>query len=122
MFARTFAQAMLSPGRQRAFQRAVVTHAFALLAAATAVEFWGSVGLILLGELLLVAGITEGAILVGWRLTQLPKSQALEFLLVTPQRPSRIFFAEALVGLSRLALVTLAGLPGLVLLVINGRL
>jgi hypothetical protein len=122
MFARMFAQAMLSPGRQRAFQRAIVTHAFAILAAATAVEFWGAVGLILLGELLLVVGITEGAILVGWRLTQLPKSQALEFLLVTPQRPSRIFFAEAMVGLSRLALVTLAGLPGLVLLVANGRL
>ena len=47
----------------------------------------------------------------GWRLTQIPKSQALEFLLVSPLRPRRLFLAEALVGLTRLALVTLSGLP-----------
>jgi hypothetical protein len=35
-----------------------------------------------LGHILLVAGVVEGATLIGWRLTQLPRSQALDFLLV----------------------------------------
>lgn len=117
-----FALAMLSPGRQWAFQRALVGHALLLLACAKAVDVWGPLGLTLLGQFLLVAGIVEGAILIGWRLTQLPKSQALEFLLVTPQRPGAVFFGEALVGLARLALVTLSGLPILLLLVFNGQL
>ncbi|HYT92375.1 MAG TPA: hypothetical protein VEL76_26915, partial [Gemmataceae bacterium] len=54
--------------------------------------------------------------------TQLPKSQALEFLLVSPVRPRQLFLAEALVGLTRLALVTLAGLPVLLLLAGEGLL
>ena len=56
------------------------------------------------------------------RLTQLPKTQALEFLLVSPLRPKRLFLAEAIVGLSRLGLVTLAGLPPLLYLVLEGLL
>jgi len=74
----------------------------------------------LLGHVLLAAAIVEGALLLGWRLTQLPKSQALEFLLVSPLRPQRVFVAEALVGMTRLGLVTLAGLPVLLLLVLEG--
>jgi hypothetical protein len=122
MFRTLFALAMLSPGRQRAFQTALVIHALVILACAKAVDAWGPLGLVLLGQFLLVAGIAEGAILVGWRLTQIPKSQALEFLLVTPQRPGWVFLGEALVGLSRFGLVTLSGLPILLLLVFNGRL
>jgi hypothetical protein len=76
----------------------------------------------LLGYMLLIAGIVEGATLLGWRLTQLPKTQALEFFLVTPLRPQRVFLAEAYVGLARLALVTLAGLPVLALLTLAGCL
>src|SRR5262249_24485559 len=75
-----------------------------------------------LGYMLLTAGIVEGAMLLGWRLTQLPRGQALEFLLVSPLRPWRVFLAEALVGLSRIALVTLSGLPLLVLFVFAGYL
>jgi hypothetical protein len=67
-------------------------------------------------------GIIEGAILVGWRLTQMPKSQALEFLLVTPLPPGFVLVAEALVGLTRLTLVTLCGLPILLLLTSYGFL
>ena len=63
------------------------------------------------GYLLLTLGIVEGAALVGWRLTQLPKSQALEFLLTSPIQPRRLFLAELLVGVGRFALVWLAGLP-----------
>ncbi len=74
----------------------------------------------LLGNVLLVAGIVEGALLLGWRLTQIPKSQALEFLLVSPLRPPWVFVAEACVGIVRLALLTLAGLPVLALLVARG--
>jgi len=68
-------------------------------------------GAALFGTVALIAGIVEGATLLGWRLSQLPKSQALEFLLVSPLRPRRFFLAEAMVGLARLALVTLSGLP-----------
>lgn len=117
-----FALAMVSPGRQRTFRRAVITHFLVLAAAAVGVESSGTPARVLplLGQLLLVAGIVEGAVLIGWRLTQLPKSQALEFLLVSPLRPRRVFLAEALVGLGRLALVTLSGLPVLVLLWVRG--
>ena len=76
----------------------------------------------MLGQALLVAGIIEGAVLVGWRLTQLPKSQALEFLLVSPVRPPMVLVAEALVGLARLAFVTIAGLPLLIFLMETGTI
>src|SRR5207237_7504654 len=81
---------------------------------------WGG-SPVFLGQSLLVAGIVEGAVLIGWRLTQLPKSQALEFLLVSPLQPGRFFLAEAAVGLGRLALVTLSGLPILLGLTLLGR-
>jgi len=117
MFYPFFALAAKSPSRQRAFREVTAAHLAAL---------FGAVWLLgrqppgspvpLLGHVLLVAGIIEGALLVGWRLTQLPKSQALEFLLVSPLRPPWLLMAEALVGLAQLALVTLAGLPVLALL------
>src|SRR5215831_11928381 len=104
MLSQVFRLAMLSPGRQLALRRALVAHALLLLGAAKAVDAWGGLGLVMLGQFLLVGGIVEGAILVGWRLTQMPKSQALEFLLVSPLRPRRVLLAEALVGLTQLAL------------------
>jgi hypothetical protein len=117
-------QAAVSPTRQRALRWTVTAHLLV-----TAVMSWlvlrapGTNGpLIALGEGLLIAGIVEGAILIGWRLTQLPKSQALEFLLVSPLHPSRLLWAEALVGLGRFALVTLSGLPILAVLVVTTRL
>src|SRR5207237_4424280 len=112
-----------SPGRQHRFRQLLTAHLVVLL---------GGVWLVLhgnpsrpavnLGHLLLVAGIVEGAILIGWRLTQLPKSQSLEFLLVSLLPAWRLLLAEALVGLARLALVTLAGLPVLLLLTVAGYL
>jgi hypothetical protein len=75
-----------------------------------------------MGHMLLVAGIIEGAALIGWRLTQLPKSQPLEFLLVSALSPYRVMLGETLVGISRLGLITLSGLPLLVLSVVNGDL
>jgi hypothetical protein len=115
-----FTLAMLSPNRQRAFRLAVGCHI--VLVAILAVALTLNPGsLAIIGQLLLVAGIVEGATLVGWRLTQLPKSQALEFLLVSPVQPKRVFHLETAVGLARLTLITLSGLPVLGLLALWGR-
>ena len=116
-----FAVAAQSPTRQRTFRKMGVAHLLALTTG-TWLLLGGQIAAPLLGHLLLIAGIAEGAALVGWRLTQLPRSQALEFLLVSSLRPGGVLLAEALVGISRLALVTLAGLPLLVYLVSEGRL
>jgi hypothetical protein len=118
-----FALAAQSPTRQRTFRRGAVAHVLVVAAAAWAVFRDGPPrSAATFGHLLLVAGIVEGAALVGWRLTQMPKSRALEFLLASPLRPARVFVAEALVGLTHLALVTLAGLPVLLVLSATGRI
>lgn len=115
-----FTLAMVAPQRQRSLRTAAAAHVALLGAALTGVALSATRSAPLIGQALLVAGIVEGALLVGWRLTQLPKSQALEFLLVSPLRPPGVLLAEALVGVARLALVTLAGLPVLLLLVALG--
>jgi hypothetical protein len=123
MFASFFVLAARAPARQKTLRRLVVAHV-ALLTVGLWFLFRQSPRQppVLLGHLLLVAGIVEGALLVGWRLAQLPKSQALEFLLVSPLRPARVFLAESLVGLTQLGLVTLSGLPVLAFLVADGRI
>src|SRR5438045_1152188 len=103
---------MLSPNRQRNFRTAVCMH-IGLVAVVAAVVLRDAATLPIAGQVLLITGIIEGAILIGWRLTQIPKSQALEFLLVSPIQPKRVFLAESAVGLARLALIALAGLPAL---------
>ena len=116
-----FALAAQSPTRQRTFRRAVVAHVLVVAAAAWLLFRDGpSAAPATFGHILLVMGIVEGATLVGWRLTQMPKSQALEFMLVSPLRPAWLFVAEALVGLTQLAYVTLAGLPLLLGLAVTG--
>jgi hypothetical protein len=125
MFSAFFALAVQSPSRQLSFRKAVVVHVVILAAASLALiktTNHPGEGSALFGTIALIVGIVEGATLLGWRLTQLPKSQALEFLLVSPLRPRRLFVAEALVGMSRLALVTLCGLPILVWLISRGFL
>src|SRR5262245_45524038 len=114
MFVPFFHQAAVSPARQRVLRGTAAAHLAVLAYAAWAVLAAGPVperarADVLLGSLLVTAGIVEGALLLGWRLSQLPRSQALEFLLVSPLRAERVFLAEALVGMGRLALVTLAG-------------
>jgi hypothetical protein len=122
MFSPFFKLAAVSPGRQQAFRYLVVFHLI-LLTTGTGIALQiPQGGLALLGHGALIAGIIEGALLIGWRLTQLPKSQALEFLLVSPLRPRRLLVAELTVGLTRLALVNLSGLPLLALLVVEGIL
>jgi hypothetical protein len=122
MFSPFFKLAAVSPGRQSSFRYLVAFHLI-LVTIGTALALNVAQGATsLLGHVVLTAGIIEGALLLGWRLTQLPKSQALEFLLVSPLRPRRLFVAEALVGLSRLALISLSGLPLFALLVVEGVL
>jgi len=116
-----FVVAMQAPGRQGAFRRVVVGHvavtgllAFLVAQARTAET------LTVAGYALLCLGLIEGAALVGWRLTQMPKSLALEFLLTSPVQPRRVFLAESLVGVTRFTLVQLSGLPLLGGLVFTG--
>lgn len=118
-----FILAAQSPSRQLAFRRTLVAHLLVLGGGVAVLRQQGpDDGALLFGHLLLILGIVEGAVLLGWRLTQLPKSQAFEFLLVTPLRPRRVFLAEAAVGVTLHALVTLAGLPLLLLLTVDGYL
>jgi hypothetical protein len=120
MFYALFKQAMAAPIKQRGFRWIVAVHLGLFLPCLWWASFRSGSAALSAGYLLITAGIVEGAMLLGWRLTQLPKSQSLEFLLVSPVRPPTLFLAEALVGLSRLGLVTLAGLPFLVLFVAGG--
>src|SRR5262245_46262413 len=117
-----FKLAMVSPGRQFAFRRDAVMHLLLVAAVGYTAHMLPRESLHALGHILLIAGIVEGAALIGWRLAQIPKSQALEFLLVRPLQPKRVLLSEALAGISRLALVTLTGLPVLVLMTWYGRI
>ncbi len=116
-----FRTAVQSPGRRRALKIAIWLHlSLFSIVPLTIIGSPPSPNLIIrnLGMTLLLGGIVEGALLIGWRLTQIPRSQTLEFLLVSPVQPRNVFYAEASVGLFRLALVTLSGLPFLLLLLL----
>jgi hypothetical protein len=116
-----FATAMRAPGRHLTFRRTVALHVgFLACLGWAAAKAENTATLPAVGQLTLILGIVEGAALVGWRLAQLPKSQALEFLLVSPVQPRRVFLAEALAGVGRFALVCLAGLPVLLAMALFG--
>ncbi|MFO0880106.1 MAG: hypothetical protein U0840_22390 [Gemmataceae bacterium] len=123
MFVPFFVLAGQSPTRQATFHRVVTAHLLVLSALALGLIHQGrGASPQMLAQVLLTAGIIEGALLLGWRLTQIPKSQALEFLLVSPLQPAPLFLGEAFVGLAQLLLVTLAGLPVLAMLAAVGHL
>lgn len=111
-----FALAAQSPSRQEAFRSAVTTHLLVVAGCAWYVIARGPQAVIVVGHVLLVMGIIEGAVLIGWRLTQLPKSIALEFLLVSQLSSRNLLLSEVLVGVTRLAFVQLSGLPVLLFL------
>ena len=116
-----FHAAMAAPARQAGFRRAAIGHTIFVALAVGAVSATRSPeALQTLGYSLLAAGIVEAAVLLAWRLTQLPKSQALEFLLVSPVSSRRIFATEAVVGLARFGLVQLCGLPAFLPLLDRG--
>jgi len=123
MLAPFFNLAMAAPARQMGFRRAAVAHLlFVGTATAAILSTPPPSVLTMLAYCFLGAGIVEGAVLIGWRLTQLPKSQALEFLLVSPLNPRSVFLAESLAGLGRFTLIQLAGIPVLYPLLWRGLL
>ena len=117
-----FDVAMLAPGRQLTFRRVVVGHVFLVGLAAWVLLAGPAPNPTVFGYALLSLGLVEAAALVGWRLSQMPKSQALEFLLVSPVQPKRLFLAEALVGMTRFALVWFSALPVYLCLIVSGLL
>src|SRR5882672_7742915 len=95
-----FTLAAVSPSRQRALRTLLAAHLAAFGLTVLGLQLAGALARPLaVGNVLLILGIVEGALLVGWRLTQLPKSQALEFLLVSPLRPHWFLVCEAMVGI-----------------------
>lgn len=112
---------MTSPERQSVFRRLAIFHLLLVAVVGLGIEFLPRIPLANLGHALILAGIIEGAALVGWRLTQMPKSQSLEFLLVSPIQPRRVFVAEAVAGIGRLGLVTFCGLPLLLAMTFDGK-
>lgn len=123
MLAEFYRLATVSPSRRRAFAGVALAHLGALALLFLAIRI-GAIEQprLAVGNFLIVAGIVEGALLLGWRLTQLPKSQALEFILVSPLESTRFLFCEALVAASRLVLVTFTGVPLLLWLFRQGAI
>lgn len=113
-----FEQASRSPSRQRAFRRLLIVHQLVLLGVA-----WLGISardrnlFELLAFTLLVCGIVEGALVLGWRLTQLPKSPSLESLLLSPLPAPLVLLGEQMVGLSLLAMLSISSAPLLALFV-----
>lgn len=121
MFLAFFVAAMRSPGRQTAFRRVAVAHVVLLSILGYLASLPGSpMAPVNIGYALLILGLVEGAALVGWRLTQMPKSQALEFYLTSPIQPRRLFLVESLVGISFFTLIQLSGVPVLCMMVFGG--
>ncbi|MGF1581655.1 MAG: hypothetical protein ACFCD0_20190 [Gemmataceae bacterium] len=116
MYVSFFAATAQSPTRQFAFRGLVAFHLILLTLTVAIIETRPSLSISLLGIVMLITGIVEGALVIGWRLTQLPKTRALEFLLASPLHPSRIFLTELAMGCLRLFFVTISALPLLVLL------
>jgi hypothetical protein len=113
----------VSPSRRRSLVAMMLAHVAALMM----LVFGGIVAddephRLAVGNLLIIAGIVEGALLIGWRLTQLPKSQAIEFVLVSALEPTRFLLYEAIVAIGRLMFVTLSGTPILLWLLARGDL
>jgi hypothetical protein len=135
MFYPFFELASRSPTRRAGFSRLLLMHllcvggAALLGAAANSARYAGTDRItrenspILfewLGWTLLIAGIVEGALVLGWRLTQLPKSRSLEPLLLSPTPAWQTMLGEQLVGLTQLAFLSLSTLPIFAILIALG--
>ena len=115
--------AIASPSRRRTLLTMIVAHIATLtMLVVSAVASGKGPEPLAIGNVLLIAGIVEGALLIGWRLTQIPKSQALEFILVSELQPTRFLFDEAIIAIAQFAIVTLSGLPFLVAFAAHGIL
>ena len=115
--------AIASPSRRRTLLTMIVAHVgtLTMLGVGAALSGKGPEPLAI-GNALLIAAIVEGALLVGWRLTQIPKSQALEFILVSELQPTRFLLDEAILAIAQFLIVTLSGVPFLVAFAAQGIL
>jgi hypothetical protein len=103
---------MRSHSRQGAFRRSVVAHTSIHLGLALLLLRDSRLSTIQFVAYFSIAlAIIEGAFFLGWRLTQLPKSEAMEFMLVSPVQSHQFFFAEASVSFTRYVFIQLASLP-----------
>jgi hypothetical protein len=114
-----FCHAMRSRERQLAWRRLAIAQ---ILLASLCALLIACDRRILGGSILLVTGIVQGAMLVGWRLSQIPKCRGMELLLGSPVRPPMTFIGEAFSALGVLALVNFAGFPLLWILAVAGRI
>lgn len=111
-----FRLAAQSRSRQKLWRQLVALH-LATLAVGLWAGFWrpdvssSTRWIESLGHASILLWIVEGSLLVGWRLTQWPKSQSIELVLVTSRSPVAAMLGEQVVGLSLLALVSLSALP-----------
>ena len=122
MIAAFFRRAALAPARQQMLRQAAAGHAAAVTATTLAGVGTGGGGAAWLGVVMLLDGILGGLLLVGWRLTQWPKTRALEALLVTPPAAFRSTLHELAVTVTAFALAYLAAAPVLLVAVALGWL
>ncbi|MBY0588187.1 hypothetical protein K2X85_13485 [bacterium] len=106
-----------SPSRNRTFRLLVVMHLVVLGATVLLVMLSRQSRVFsIVGFAHLLLGIVEGALVIGWRLVQWPKSQSLEPLLLANISSRAVMAGEQAVGLAQMALIALSGVPLLCLL------
>ncbi|MFO0949176.1 MAG: hypothetical protein U1D30_25240 [Planctomycetota bacterium] len=110
-----FEMAGRSPTRQTGFRQFLAIHVLSLAGVVLACAWMENRRLPgVVGIAMVLLSVIEGALLLGWRLTQWPKSKALELLLVTSLSPRRAMLGEEFVGVTLYTFVSLSGLPILV--------
>ncbi len=109
-----FVLAGRSPTRQYLWRWMICLHFFVLISAAFVPTSFRRGELI--GHALLLVSIVEAAILIGWRLAQWPKHQAIELLLTSPLSGPACIAAELLIGTVQMLFLTVASLPIFMLL------
>jgi hypothetical protein len=109
-----FQQAGRSSSRQLALRWLAATHTAVLTCTIAICGLARSPALPeTVGFTLLTAGIVEGAIVLGWRLVQLPRSRSLEPILLSPVSAPAILLGEQMVGLTAFTFLCLSGIPTL---------
>ena len=112
-----------SPARQQMFRRFLVIEiivlAVAILLCAARRD---TAVLAIVGDASLLLGIVQGALIIGWRLVQWPKSQALETLLLANLSSAAVMRGEQFVGIVQLVALALASVPILSFAIVMGWL
>lgn len=113
-----YEQAGRSISRQLSFRRLLFVLMIGLAVMCLVPIRFGRPNLVIaLGLTLLFGGIISGGLLIGWRLTQLPKSRSLEPLLLAPVDSIHLMLGEQIVAVTYFGLIMLSSVPILVLCV-----